>query len=97
MKNKKWEKMRKEVERVLNVLGNVAIKEGYTIFMGNLDISIKGKKLVFGGRPDLSVIDKEVVWCEKHPLKTLTKEYREGFIKGLMQAKYLLLKIKRKK
>ena len=38
----------------------------------------------------MQILDKEIIWCEKHPDNTFHKEYRKGFINGLIQAKYLI-------
>ena len=40
----------------------------------------------------INLINYEILWCEKHPDKTIHKEYQKGFIKGLIQAKYLIVK-----
>jgi len=41
----------------------------------------------------MKILDSEIMWCEKHPEKAFTKEYRKGFINGLIQAKYLIAQI----
>ena len=41
-------------------------------------------------RDIIQVIDEELKWCLKHPDKAFHKEYRKGFMNGLIQAKYLI-------
>lgn len=38
----------------------------------------------------MKVIDSEIRWCEANPDKNLSPDYRDGFVNGLIQAKYLL-------
>ena len=36
------------------------------------------------------ILDKEIEWCRDYPNKTRSRQYRTGFIGGLIQAKYLI-------
>ena len=38
----------------------------------------------------MQILDDEIRWCDDHPDKAFHKEYRKGFINGLIQAKYLI-------
>ena len=38
----------------------------------------------------LRMLDREIAWCKAHPDTVLSREYQDGFIKGLAQAKYLI-------
>lgn len=40
----------------------------------------------------INVINTEIQWCYQHTMTGLvSKKYRKGFIKGLKQAKYLIV------
>ena len=43
----------------------------------------------------IKLIDSEIKWCEENPTKAFSKEYRKGFINGLIQAKYLIDNLQR--
>ena len=39
------------------------------------------------------VLNQEIQWCYAHPMEgQITEEFRNGFIKGIEQAKYLIIK-----
>lgn len=38
----------------------------------------------------IKLLDAEIKWCIEHPDDAFHKEYRKGFVNGLIQAKYLL-------
>jgi hypothetical protein len=40
----------------------------------------------------IRIINQEIQWCYQHS-EIVNKEYQEAFIKGLEQAKYLLIKL----
>lgn len=42
----------------------------------------------------IEIIDKEITWCEENSHGTVPREYQEGFIAGLKQARLLIEKIK---
>ena len=38
----------------------------------------------------MQMLNKEIKWCNGNPDKAFHREYRKGFINGLIQAKYLI-------
>lgn len=42
----------------------------------------------------MQAINSEILWCEKYPDPAFHAEYRKGFINGLIQAKYLIQKVR---
>ena len=38
----------------------------------------------------MQILDNEIEWCNENPDKAFHKEYRKGFINGLIQAKYII-------
>ena len=44
-----------------------------------------------GKKKVIEILNKEIKWCNEHPDKAFHKEYRKGFINGLIQAKYLIV------
>jgi len=41
----------------------------------------------------IQAINQEILWCIDNPDRTYHKEYRKGFINGLVQAKYIITEI----
>lgn len=44
--------------------------------------------------PYIQAINSEILWCEKYPGPAFHAEYRKGFVNGLIQAKYLIQKVR---
>ena len=46
-------------------------------------------------RDIIQVINKELNWCIENPDEAFPAEYRKGFANGLIQAKYLIVGLKK--
>ena len=41
----------------------------------------------------VKIINAEIQWCYQNPMEDISSQFREGFIKGLEQAKSLLIEV----